>query len=168
MSAWDGYWYLSESSIQMLLGDRLPVILEAFKQVKTQLAVYLRNPSKVDLDSLIATHKNSMIVALQVDGLAQTSLQVDGDAFTLFTVVDGEAVTKTGQLQTTVPRGPSAMLMVRDDEDGEQSSFIWKPGTLTTVDQGVEMVFARQPTFFFTDPELDVMEQLLEWIQTDN
>ena len=59
------------------------------------------------------------------------------------------------------------MLMVQDDEDGEQSSFIWKRGTLTTVDQGVEMVFARQPTFFFTDPELDVMEQLLQWIQSE-
>lgn len=168
MSAWDGYWYLSEGSIQALLGDRLPVILEAFKEVKTHLALYLRNPSKVDLESLIATHKSSMIVALQVDGLAQTSLQVEGGVFTLFTVVDGEAVTKTGHLQTTVPRGPSAMLMVRDDEDGEQSSFIWKSGTLTTVDQGVEMIFSRQPTFFFTDPELDVMEQLLEWIQADD
>jgi hypothetical protein len=30
------------------------------------------------------------------------------------------------------------------------------------------MVFSRQPTFFFTDPELDVMEQLLEWIQSEN
>ena len=77
----------------------------------------------------------SMVVALQVDGLAQTSLQVEGNVFTLFTVVDGEAVTKTGRLQTAVPRGPSAMLMVRDDEDGEQSSFIWKPNSLTTVDQ---------------------------------
>ena len=168
MASWDGYWYLSESSIQTLLGDRLPVILDAFKQVKTQLAIYLRNPSRVDVESLIQTHMASMVVALQVDGLAQTSLQVEGDVFTLFTVVDGDAVTKTGCIQTTVPRGPSAMLMVRDDEDGEQSSFIWKPGTLTTVDQGVEMVFARQPTFFFTDPELDVMEQLLEWIQTDD
>ena len=168
MASWNGYWYLSESSIQTLLGDRLPVILDAFKQVKRQLATYLRSPSKVDVESLIQTHMASMVVALQVDGLAQTSLQVEGDLFTLFTVVDGEAVTKTGRLQTTVPRGPSAMLMVRDDEDGEQSSFIWKPGTLTTVDQGVEMVFARQPTFFFTDPELDVMEQLLEWIQADD
>ena len=168
MASWDGYWYLSESSIQTLLGDRLPVILDAFKQVKAQLALYLRSPSRVDIEAFIQTHMASMVVALQVDGLAQTSLQVEGNVFTLFTVVDGEAVTKTGRLQTTVPRGPSAMLMVRDDEDGEQSSFIWKPGTLTTVDQGVEMVFARQPTFFFTDPELDVMEQLLEWIQADD
>ena len=167
MGGWEGYWYLSEGSVQTLLGDRLPVILEAFKQVKQQLSIYLRNPAKVDVDTFIQTHKASMIVALQVDGLAQTSLQIQGDTFTLFTVVDGEAVTKTGQLQTTVPRGPSAMLMVQDDEDGEQSSFIWKRGTLTTVDQGVEMVFARQPTFFFTDPELDVMEQLLQWIQSE-
>lgn len=168
MSAWDGYWYLSEGSIQALLGDRLPVILEAFKEVKSQLAMYLQNPSKIDVESFIQTHMASMVVALQVDGLAQTSLQVEEDVFTLFTVVDGEAVTKTGHLQTTVPRGPSVMLMVRDDEDGEQSSFIWKSGSLTTVDKGVEMAFARQPTFFFTDPELDVMEQLLEWIQSDD
>ena len=168
MGDWEGYWYLSEGSVQTLLGDRLPLILEAFKQVKQQLAVYLRNPSKVDVDSFIQMHKASMIVALQVDGLAQTSLQIKGDDFTLFTVVDGEAVTKTGQLQTMVPRGPSAMLLVQDNEDGEQSSFIWKRGSLTTVDQGVEMVFARQPTFFFTDPELDVMEQLLQWIQSEH
>ena len=168
MGAWEGYWYLSEGSIQTLLGDRLPVILEAFKQVKEQLSLYLRNPAKFDVESFIETHKASMIVALQVDGLAQTSLQVEGNSFALFTVVDGEAVSKIGSLQTVVPRGPSAMLMVRDDEDGEQSSFIWKQGTLTTVDQGVEMVFARQPTFFFTDPELDVMEQLLQWIQSEN
>ena len=136
MGGWEGYWYLSEG-VQTLLGDRLPVILEAFKQVKQQLSIYLRNPAKVDVDSFIQTHKASMIVALQVDGLAQTSLQIQGATFTLFTVVDGEAVTKTGQLQTTVPHGPSAMLMVQDDEDGEQSSFIWKRGTLTTVDHGV-------------------------------
>ena len=38
----------------------------------------------------------SMVVALQVDGLAKTSLQVEGDVFTLFTVVDGDAVNKQG------------------------------------------------------------------------
>ena len=168
MEAWEGYWYLSEKSIQTLLGDRLPVILEAFRQVKTQLAVYLRNPSKVDVESFIREHKASMSVALQVDGLAQTSLQIEGSAFTLFTVVEGEAVTKEGTLQSTVPKPGSAMLIVRDNLDGEQNSFIWKRDQLSTVDQGVEMVFARQPTFFFTDPELDVMEQLLEWIQSED
>ena len=96
MASWDGYWYLSESSIQTLLGDRLPVILDAFKQVKAQLALYLRSPSRVDIEAFIQTHMASMVVALQVDGLAQTSLQVEGNVFTLFTVVDGEAVTKTG------------------------------------------------------------------------
>ena len=168
MGAWEGYWYLSEKSIQTLLGDRLPVILEAFRQVKTQLAVYLRSPSKIDVESFINEHKASMSVALQVDGLAQTSLQIVGNTFTLFTVVEGEPVTKEGVLQSTVPKPGSAMLIVRDNQDGEQNSFIWKSGILTTVDQGVEMVFARQPTFFFTDPELDVMEQLLEWIQSEN
>ena len=94
MGAWEGYWYLSEKSIQTLLGDRLPLILEAFRQVKTQLAIYLRNPSKIDVEAFINEHKASMSVALQVDGLAQTSLQIVGNTFTLFTVVEGEAVTK--------------------------------------------------------------------------
>ena len=168
MKGWEGFWYLSEGSIQQLLGERLPIILEAFTQVKAQLGLYLRNPSKIDLEEFVETHKASMIVALQVDGLAQTSLQIQDSVFTLFTVVDGESVTKTGRLQSAVPRGISAILIVEDDQDGEQSSFIWKEERLSTVDQGVEMVFARQPTFFFTDPELDVMEQLLEWIQSEN
>lgn len=166
MQDWNGHWYLSDSSVRSLLGERLPVILEAFRQVKTELALYLRNPNKVDVDQFIAQHKASMVVALQVDGLAQTSLQVDGKKLTLFTVVDGDSVTRTGRIQSTVPRPGSAMLMVRDDKDGEHSTFIWKEDSLSTVDQGIEMVFSREPTFFFTDPELDVMEQLLEWIRT--
>jgi hypothetical protein len=164
---WNGHWYLSDASIRTLLGERLPVILEAFRQVKTELALYLGNPNKIDVDQFIQQHKASMVVALQVDGLAQTSLQVEGKKLTLFTVVDGDSVTKTGRIQSTVPRPDSAMLMVRDDEDGEHSTFIWKRTTLSTVDQGIEMVFSRDPTFFFTDPELDVMEQLLEWIQSE-
>jgi|GEM_PF-5654493 len=167
MQDWNGHWYLSDSSVRSLLGERLPVILEAFRQVKTELALYLRNPNKVDVDQFIAQHKASMVVALQVDGLAQTSLQVDGKKLTLFTVVDGDSVTRTGRIQSTVPRAGSAMLMVRDDKDGEHSTFIWKEDSLSTVDQGIEMVFSREPTFFFTDPELDVMEQLLEWIRTE-
>jgi hypothetical protein len=167
MQDWNGHWYLSDSSIRSLLGERLPVILEAFRQVKTELALYLRNPNKVDVDQFIAQHKASMVVALQVDGLAQTSLQVEGKTLTLFTVVDGDSVTRTGRIQSTVPRTGSAMLMVRDDVDGEHSTFIWKQDCLSTVDQGIEMVFSREPTFFFTDPELDVMEQLLEWIQSE-
>ena len=167
MQDWNGHWYLSDSSVRSLLGERLPVILEAFRQVKTELALYLRNPNKVDVDQFIAQHKASMVVALQVDGLAQTSLQVDGKKLTLFTVVDGDSVTRTGRIQSTVPRAGSAMLMVRDDKDGEHSTFIWKQDCLSTVDQGIEMVFSREPTFFFTDPELDVMEQLLEWIQSE-
>lgn len=167
MQDWNGHWYLSDSSVRSLLGERLPVILEAFRQVKTELALYLRNPNKVDVDQFIAQHKASMVVALQVDGLAQTSLQVDGKKLTLFTVVDGDSVTRTGRIQSTVPRPGSAMLMVRDDKDGEHSTFIWKEDSLSTVDQGIEMVFSREPTFFFTDPELDVMEQLLEWIRTE-
>ena len=168
MQDWNGHWYLSDSSVRSLLGERLPVILEAFRQVKTELALYLRNPNKVDVDQFIAQHKASMVVALQVDGLAQTSLQVDGKKLTLFTVVDGDSVTRTGRIQSTVPRAGSAMLMVRDDKDGEHSTFIWKEDSLSTVDQGIEMVFSREPTFFFTDPELDVMEQLLEWIRTED
>ena len=166
---WNGHWYLSDASIRTLLGERLPVILEAFRQVKTELALYLRNPNKIDVEQFIKQHKASMVVALQVDGLAQTSLQVEGNNLTLFTVVDGNSVTKAGRIQSTVPRPGSAMLMVRDDEDGEHSTFIWKQsaGTLSTVDQGIEMVFSREPKFFFTDPELDVMEQLLEWIQSE-
>jgi hypothetical protein len=166
---WNGHWYLSDASIRTLLGERLPVILEAFRQVKTELALYLRNPNKIDVEQFIKQHKASMVVALQVDGLAQTSLQVEGKNLTLFTVVDGNSVTKAGRIQSTVPRPGSAMLMVRDDEDGEHSTFIWKEGTgtLSTVDQGIEMVFSREPRFFFTDPELDVMEQLLEWIQSE-
>ena len=167
MQEWKGHWYLSDASIRTLLGERLPVILEAFRQVKTELALYLRNPTKVDVDQFIDQHKASMVVALQVDGLAQTSLQVEGQKLTLFTVVDGESVTRTGRIQSTVPRADSAMLMVRDDIDGEHSTFIWKQDSLSTVDQGIEMVFSREPTFFFTDPELDVMEQLLEWIRTE-
>ncbi len=167
MKAWEGHWYVSENTIRMLLGERLPIILEAFSQVKSQLALYLANPNRIDMDAFIAQHKASMVVALQVDGLAQTSLQVERQKFTLFSVVDGEAVTKTGRIQSTIPRGDSAMLMVKDDQDGEHSTFIWREGTLNTVDQGLEMVFSREPTFFFTDPELDVMEQLLAWIQSE-
>ncbi len=168
MKGWMGHWYLSDSSIRMLLGERLPIILEAFGQVKKQLATYLRNPSSVDVDEFIDQHKASMIVALQVDGLAQTSLQVEDRLMTLFSVVEGEAVTKRARIQSAIPRGNSAMLMVKDLEDGEHSTFIWENEQLTTVDQGVEMVFSREPTFFFTDPELDVMEQLLAWIQSDS
>ena len=166
---WNGHWYLSDASIRTLLGERLPVILDAFRQVKTELALYLHNPNKIDVEQFIKQHKASMVVALQVDGLAQTRLQVEGKNLTLFTVVDGNSITKTGRIQSTVPRPGSAMLMVRDDEDGEHSTFIWTEGTgtLSTVDQGIEMVFLREPKFFFTDPELDVMEQLLEWIQSE-
>ncbi len=168
MKGWMGHWYLSDSSIRMLLGERLPIILEAFNQVKKQLANYLQKPSSVDVEQFIDQHKASMVVALQVDGLAQTSLQVEDRLMTLFSVVEGEAVTKRARIQSVIPRGNSAMLMVKDLEDGEHSTFIWENEQLTTVDQGVEMAFAREPTFFFTDPELDVMEQLLAWIQSDS
>ena len=141
MASWDGYWYLSESSIQTLLGDRLPVILNAFKQVKAQLAPSTCSLSRVDIESFIQTHMASMVVALQADGLINQS---SGGRRCVYLVYRGRWRRCHQNRATTdcCTSRPSAMLMVRDDDDGEQSSFIWKPGTLTTVDQGVEMVFS--------------------------
>ena len=104
-------------SVQTLLGDRLPVIL--VKQVKQQLSIYLRNLAKVDVDSFIQTHKASMIVALQVDGLADESPDSGGYVYFVYRS-RRRGCYENWTVTNDCSYGPSAMLMVQDDEDGEQ------------------------------------------------
>ena len=51
---------------------------------------------------------------------------------------------------------------VVDEEDGEENRFKFTGDRLETTDNGVVLVFAREPTFLFSDIELDTLERLLE------
>ena len=148
-----------------MLGEQLPVILEAFSQVKGVLQQYMNNPASVDLSVFLEQHRAALVVALQVDALAQTSLQIEGDHVQLYSVINGNPVIKSARLIDVDDDFTYAVLNIIDEEDGEKSVFKWEDEQLTTEDGGLTIHFSREATAFFSDPELDVIEQLLEVIQ---
>lgn len=162
---WEGHWCISHPSIRLMLGERLPVILEAFSQVKSTIQQYMQQPNSVDLKAFLEHHQAALVVALQVDALAQTSLQIDGDQVQLYSVINGEPVMRQASLIDVEDDFTQVTLRVRDAEDHEESVFQWEEGKLSTEDNGLTIHFGREVTTFFSDPELDVIERLLEMVQ---
>ncbi len=165
MEVWEGHWCISKDSIRLMLGDQLPVILDAFNHVKAFLATYMRAPSKQDVQAFLDEHKAALIVALQVDSLSQTSLQISEGTLQLFSVVDGQSQIRVANLVDVEDEYSKVRLTVQDVEDGESNTFTWQNDQLTTEDKGLELVFSREATVFFSDPELDVIEQLLSFVR---
>ena len=164
MEQWEGHWCISTESIRVMLGDRLPMILDAFRQVKEFLATYMRSPTKQDVETFLDTHKASLIVALQVDALSQTSLQITDGQLQLYSVVDGESQMRVASIIDVEDEYSKVRLTVKD-QDGEITTFTWQNDKLLTEDKGLELVFSREATAFFSDPELDVIEQLLSFVR---
>ena len=162
---WEGHWCISHSSIRLMLGERLPVILEAFSQVKGSIQRYMQEPKSVDLQQFLEQHQAALVVALQVDALAQTSLQIEGERVQLYSVINGEPVIRQANLSSIEDDFTQVTLIVRDSQDQEESVFQWEEDQLTTEDGGLTIHFAREATTFFSDPELDVIERLLEMVQ---
>ena len=164
MEPWEGHWCISTESIRVMLGDRLPMILDAFRQVKEFLAGYMRSPAKQDVQTFLETHKASLIVALQVDALSQTSLQITDGNLNLYSVVDGESQVRVATVIDVKDEYSKVRLTVKD-QDAEITTFTWQNEKLITQDEGLELIFSREVTTFFSDPELDVIEQLLSFVR---
>lgn len=165
---WEGHWCISHQSIRLMLGERLPIILDAFSQVKGIIQRYMQDPNSVDLQAFLEHHRTALVVALQVDALAQTSLQIEGDQVQLYSVINGESVLRQASLVNVEDDFTQVTLYVQDAQDQEESVFQWEEGQLTTEDGGLTIHFAREVTAFFSDPELDFIERLLEMVQQSN
>ena len=157
----DGYWYISRQCIMEILGDRITDVLHAMQQLKKQLTLLVHDPAKVDTDALLSEYKNEIILAFQIDAICQTSLEIREDQISIYTIKEGSEVLRNGDIVNTEYTDRHVELTVVDREDGEENVFRCSDLRLETTDQGVKLSFAREPTFFFSDLELDALETVV-------
>ena len=158
---YEGYWYISRTSIMELLGNRLTIILQSFQQIKKELKEYVKQPSVFDEQEFVNRFKAEMHLALQIDALCQSSLEMMDGIVTMYTIQNGaENLRKADVLEVNFDGG-TVIITVADQEDKEINVFYCDGNELKTEDQGVSLTFSRSPTFLFDDTELDAMEYLL-------
>ena len=102
-----------------------------------------------------------MFLALQIDALCQSSLEMMDGTVVMYTIQDGEENLRTADVLDVKFDGGTVIITVADQEDKEENIFYCDGNELKTEDQGVKLTFARSPTFLFDDRELDAMEYLL-------
>lgn len=158
---YEGYWYISRSSIMELLGKRLTIILQSFQQIKKGLKEYLKQSASFDEESFVEQFKAEMFLALQIDALCQSSLEMMDGVVTMYTIQEGEENLRKADVLGVKFDGGTVIIKVADQEDKEINVFYCDGNELKTEDQGVKLTFSRSPTFLFDDNELDAMEYLL-------
>lgn len=158
----EGYWFLARESLLEIFGERTAAILQQLQQLKYELSMLQRNPATVDPEKLVKRFRNEVLLAFQVDALCQTALEIEQNSLSLFSVVDGEGRMRRGTITIREQVMGVLWLTVVDEEDGEENRFKFTGDRLETTDNGVVLVFAREPTFLFSDIELDTLERLLE------
>ena len=158
---YEGYWYISRGSIMELLGKRLTIILQSFQQIKKGLKEQATQPSSFDEKNFLQQFKAEMLLALQIDALCQSSLEMIDGSVTMYTIQDGEENLRRGEILSVNFDGGTVIIVVSDQEDQEENTFYCDGNELKTEDQGVKLTFSRSPTFLFDDSELDAMEYLL-------
>jgi hypothetical protein len=158
---YEGYWYISRQCIMEILGDRITDVLHAMQQLKKELTTLVHDPSQVDTDALLTNFKNEIVLAFQIDAICQSSLEIRDDLISIYTIKNGQEVLRTGDIINSEYKSRTVDLSVIDREDGEENSFKCTASRLETVDQGVTLSFSREPTFFFSDLELDALDTLV-------
>ena len=91
-------------------------------------------------------------------------MQIIDGQLQLYSVVDGESQVRVANVIDVEDEYSKVRLTVKD-QDGEITTFTWQNEKLLTEDKGLELVFSREATAFFSDPELDVIEQLLSFVR---
>ena len=121
----------------------------------------LEDPASSEPEQMLASFRNEIILAFQIDGLCQSSLEIRDDVIQMYTVIDGNESLRTGDVVDSAQQRRSLVLKVTDREDQESSDFVCKRDTLEVEDGGVLLTFVREPTFFFSDIELDMLEKIV-------
>lgn len=159
---YEGYWYISRTSIMELLGKRLTIILQSFQQIKKGLKEYFKQSPSFDVKEFVVSYRAEMNLALQIDALCQSSLEMMDGVVTMYTIQDGEENLRKADVIAVKPDGGTVVITVVDQEDQEVNIFYCDGNELRTEDNGVKLTFSRSPTFLFDDNELDAMERLLD------
>ena len=144
-----------------LLGDRLATILRSFQNIKKGLGQYMKDPYSFEQEEFLDEYKKEMILALQIDALCQSSLEIKEGRITMYTILNGEEQLREADVLTVKQSGATVRIKVMDQEDQQENIFLCTGESLSTEDQGVQLEFSREPTFLFGDQELDCMEILL-------
>lgn len=158
---YEGYWYISRISIMELLGNKLTVILQSFQKIKKGLRNYIQQDSSFEEDLFVSEFQAEMRLALQIDALCQSSLEISEGVVSMYTIQEGEEQLRKGMILSADFDGGIVKIQAEDSDDQERSVFYCDGNELNTEDQGVKLSFARKPTFLFDDKELDAMEYLL-------
>lgn len=83
----------------------------------------------------------------------------------MYTVSNGNPTMRQGDIVNVEETDTGYTLTIVDQQDQEESLFMWSEEGLQVKDsqqgQDMWMWFSREPTIFFSDPELDIIEQLL-------
>ena len=158
---YEGYWYLSHQTLMDLLGDRAAIAQQAFAILRRDLQQWLKNPEQIEAESLLSSHQAVMELALQLDGMSQSSLLIEKGLVTMITIVEGEEQIRKGSIVSVQEGQDSVLLNIRDRRDGEINQFEYRDESLITFDQDLELLFGREAIYLFNDQELDLMEQIL-------
>jgi hypothetical protein len=158
---YEGYWYISRTSIMELLGKKLTVILKSFQKLKKGLREYAEQSVSFEEAEFILEFQVEMRLALQIDALCQSSLEISEEVVSMYTIQGGEEQLRKGDILSADFDGGIVKIEAEDSEDQERSIFYCDGNELSTEDQGVKLSFVRKPTFLFDDKELDAMEYLL-------
>ena len=158
---YEGYWYISRISIMELLGNKLTVILQSFQKIKKGLRDYIQQNSSFEEDLFVSEFQAEMLLALQIDALCQSSLEISEGLVSMYTIQEGEEQLRKGNILSADFDGGIVKIEAEDSVDQERSVFYCDGNELNTEDQGIKLSFARKPTFLFDDKELDAMEYLL-------
>jgi ribosomal protein S17 len=162
---YEGYWYLSRQSILDLFGDKVDAILQSFVLLKRELAVYSVKPTRAQKTVIVEQYTQEMQLALQIDAISQSSLELNLLEVSMYTVSNGNPTMRQGDIVNVEETDTGYTLTIVDQQDQEESLFMWSEEGLQVKDsqqgQDMWMWFSREPTIFFSDPELDIIEQLL-------
>ena len=157
----EGYWYISRQCIMEMLGNNIADVLQALQHLKKEVGLLIDQPSKANPEFIMSHFKKEILLAFQLDALCQSSIEIDDNKMTIYTVTDGEELFKVGDIVHLKEDGATVQITVRDQQDHSKNMFYCTRDELKTIDQEVVLSFTREPTFFFSDLELDMLEQIV-------